>query len=88
VLEGMIFRKPVIATNHGGPMESIVDGVSGFLIPPEKPRLLADKIIFLMENEDIAKEVGENARKHVEEKFSVEGNIQKIEGVYASLLET
>lgn len=88
VLEGMIFRKPVIATNHGGPMESIVDGISGFLIPPEEPKLLADKIIFLMENKDIAKEVGDNARKHVEEKFSVEGNVQKIEGIYSSFLET
>ena len=88
VLEGMIFRKPVIATNHGGPMESIVDGVSGFLVPPENPKLLADKIMFLMENKDIAKNVGENARKHVEEKFSIEGNVQKIEGIYSSLFET
>ena len=88
ILEGMIFGKPVIATNHGGPMESIEDGVSGFLTPPENPKILADKILFLMENKDIAKKVGENARKHVEEKFSIEGNVNKIEGIYSGLLET
>ena len=87
VLEGMIFKKPVIATNHGGPKESIVDGISGFLVEPESPELLAEKILFLMENKDIARKVGENALKRVEETFSIEGNVQKIEEIYSSCFE-
>lgn len=86
ILEGMIFRKPVIATNHGGPVESIQDGISGFLVEPDNPKALADKIFFLLENREIAKRVGENARKRVEEKFGIENNVKKIEDVYEALL--
>jgi glycosyltransferase involved in cell wall biosynthesis len=85
ILEGMIFRKPVIATNHGGPVETIEDGISGFLVEPGNPKMLAGKIFFLLENKEIAKRVGENARKRVEEKFSIENNVKKIEEIYAVL---
>ena len=86
VLEGMIFRKPVIATNHGGPLECIEDGISGFLVEPGNPEVLAEKISFLLENREIAKRVGGNARKRVEEKFGIEINVRKIEDVYEDLL--
>ena len=87
IFEGMTFRKPVIATNHGGPMETIEDGVSGFLVPPENPLLLSEKILFLLENKGFSNMLGENGRMRVEEKFSINGNIMKIEKIYASLLE-
>ena len=86
ILEGMVFRKPVIATNHGGPLECIEDGISGFLVEPGNPEVLAEKISFLLENREIAKRVGENARKRVEEKFGIEINVRKIENVYEDLL--
>jgi glycosyltransferase involved in cell wall biosynthesis len=85
ILEGMIFRKPVIATNHGGPVETIEDGISGFLVEPGNPAALAGKISFLLENRDLAKKVGENARAHVEEKFGIRSNVKKIEEIYDSL---
>lgn len=86
ILEGMIFKKPVIATNHGGPVEIIEDGVSGLLVEPGNPEALADKISFLLENRDTAKKIGENARNRVEEKFGIANNIRKIEDVYETLL--
>ena len=87
VFEGMVFRKPVIATNHGGPAEIIVDGESGFLVPPGDARSLFGKINFLLENEDVSKTVGEKARKRVEETFSIEGNVKNLEKIYSSLYE-
>jgi len=87
ILEGMIFRKPVIATNHGRPVETIEDGVSGFLVETGNPMALAEKISFLLGKKEIAIRIGENARKRVEEKFSIGNNVKKIEDVYTSLLE-
>ena len=87
LLEGMILRKPVIATNQGGPLEIIEDGVSGLLVPPENPKLLSDKISFLVENKHISKTMGENARRRIEEKFSIERNVKEIEDVYLNLLK-
>jgi glycosyltransferase involved in cell wall biosynthesis len=83
----MILRKPVIATNQGGPLEIIEDGVSGLLVPPENPKLLSDKISFLVENKQISKAMGENARRRIEEKFSIERNVKDIEDVYLNLLK-
>jgi glycosyltransferase involved in cell wall biosynthesis len=87
LLEGMILRKPVIATNQGGPLEIIEDGVSGLLVPPENPKLLSDKISFLVENKQISKAMGENARRRIEEKFSIERNVKDIEDIYLNLLK-
>jgi glycosyltransferase involved in cell wall biosynthesis len=86
LLEGMVLRKPVIATNQGGPLEIVEDGISGFLLPPENPEMLAGKITYLLENKDIARAMGENARKRVEENFSIERNVRKVQEVYAELL--
>ena len=86
LLEGMVLRKPVIATNQGGPLEIVEDGISGFLLPPDNPELLAGKITYLLENKDIAGAMGENARKRVEENFSIERNVGKVQEVYAELL--
>lgn len=86
VLEGMTFRKPVIATNHGGPVEIIEDGKSGFLVEPGNPEALAEKISLLLEDREMARRIGENARKRVEERFGIESNMKKLEEVYDSLL--
>jgi len=88
ILEGMILSKPVIATAHGGPLEIIEDGVSGFLVPPNDPKALADKIGYLISNRDIRERAGQIARKRVEEYFSIETNVIKIEQLYAKLLNS
>ena len=86
VLEGMVFRKPVVATNHGGPVEILEDGKSGFLVEPENPEALAERIHYLLENREAARRMGESARIRVEEKFGIGSNMKRLEEVYDSLL--
>ena len=86
ILEGMIFSKPVIATAHGGPLEIIEDGLSGFLIPPSDPKALAKKIDYLITNHAIRQQVGICGRKRVEEYFNIETNVRQIEQVYSKHL--
>lgn len=66
-LEGMAAGKPVIAINQGGPKESIIDGVTGYLANNN----IGDyerAINKLITNENIL-QMGQNAREHVQ-KFS------------------
>jgi glycosyltransferase involved in cell wall biosynthesis len=86
VLEAMIFSKPVIATAHGGPLDIIEDNLSGFLVKPNDPEALADKIEYLKNHIDIIKAVGERARRRVEECFTIGKNVKKIELLYSRLL--
>ena len=44
LLEAMALHKPVIATNAGGPCEIVVDGSTGFLVPPANPIAMAAAI--------------------------------------------
>jgi len=53
-LEGMALGKAVIASNEGGPLDVIEDGVDGLLIPPRDPRLLADAVLRLLDDPGFA----------------------------------
>lgn len=68
-LEAMASARPIIATLSGGLIESVVDGVTGFLIPKEDPTLLADRLATLLAYPELAKRLGQAGRLLVEETF-------------------
>jgi glycosyltransferase involved in cell wall biosynthesis len=86
-LEGMAMAKPIIATRIDGITEQIIDGESGILIPPRDPDALAEAIIGLGRNKNSAQTLGLEARRRVEEQFTVEKMVSETEKVYQSLYE-
>ncbi|MBE0434003.1 glycosyltransferase [candidate division WOR-3 bacterium] len=71
MLEAMASGLPVVATNVGGIPEVIVDGVNGILVPPSSPGRLAEAIARLVSNRRLALELGQNARRHIEQHYSI-----------------
>jgi len=71
ILESMAAGLPVVATDVGGNREAILDGITGWLIPPKDPRALAVKIIDLLRDPDRAKEWGRGGRERVNRTFTV-----------------
>lgn len=69
VLEAMSAALPVISTDQGAISEVVEDGKTGFIVEP-KPEIIAEKICYLIENPAIAKRMGYNGRKRVEDKYS------------------
>ena len=65
-------KTPVVATNVGGNPEMMVDGITGFLVEKGNPEQLIDKFSLLLEDEKLAKKMGEDGRKFVEETFNWE----------------
>ncbi|MEM1583004.1 MAG: glycosyltransferase family 4 protein, partial [Candidatus Bathyarchaeia archaeon] len=86
VSEAMACGKPVIGTNVGGIPDQIIDGYNGFLVKPRSPEDIAEKIIWLLENQEEAKVMGMRGRKIVEEKFNIERKMDRIIELYKSLL--
>ena len=86
--EACSMTKPVIASNHGGSREIIENNISGWLVDPDNPELLADKIIHVLnlpqEKKDL---IGKNARKRTIEKFSLNQMLDKTIKVYEELIE-
>ena len=68
-LEAMASGKPVIVSNSGGPAETVVNGVTGFRLPPE-PKIWARKMALLLENRALRLNMGLKARSLVEKRFS------------------
>ena len=85
ILEAMAMEKPIIATDVGAISEQIIDNESGMLIEPKNPEQLAQSIKDLLENEDKALLLANNARIRVNKYFSVKKSSEKYKQVYESL---
>lgn len=70
-LEAMAFGKPVIAGDYGGAPEIVQDGVTGFLVNPDDLEGLTCRLIQLLQDEALRKEMGEAGRQRILENFTV-----------------
>lgn len=86
VLEGMLAGKAVIATNHGGIRDIIVDGESGILVPPRDTEALVQATSDLLRNPEWRRKLGEGALKRVEQ-FKASTVIPRIEDIYQKLVQ-
>lgn len=70
-LEAMAAGVPVVSTDVGGPVETIVDGETGFLVAPGRPDLLADRVARLLADPTLRKTMGRAGRARVVDRFEV-----------------
>ena len=70
-IEAMAMQKPVVNTKIGWAKELIVDGESGFLVYPKNHQGYAAKITSILNDNALAKKLGDNARERVEKKFDI-----------------
>jgi glycosyltransferase involved in cell wall biosynthesis len=86
LLEAMAARRPVVATAVGGIPEVIEHGVSGWLVPPEDPLVLAEAIALLLESPDLCECLGDEAFRRVCAQYSAEVTIKKFVDIYFNVL--
>jgi glycosyltransferase involved in cell wall biosynthesis len=77
-LEGNACGLPVVAVAEGGVRETITDGVNGFLVDPDETAM-ARAIERLRDDKDLSDRLGRNGRKIVEEKWSLDASIDRLE---------
>lgn len=86
-LEAMRYAKPVINTHLGTGVNYVsVDNETGITVDPENPKQLADAINLLVKNDKLRLKLGQNARKRVEDKFSLDKINEKYTEFYESLV--
>lgn len=86
LLEAMACGLPVVVTELEGNMEWIKNEVNGFLFPKGDFRMLADRIIYLLRNEDTRKKFGAVNRQIVKERADYEKEMSKMEELYKNLI--
>jgi glycosyltransferase involved in cell wall biosynthesis len=81
IFDAMSMAKPIIATNVFD-IPEILNGC-GFVIEPENPSLLADSIQYVLDNPDVARQMGVNAREKIEKEYSWEATENNLKMIFS-----
>lgn len=85
LLEGMACGLPAVATNVASLPEVVEDGVTGFVVPPNDPNALRDRVTWLRDHPDEARRMGEAGRRRVLERFTWPAVVQRCLQAYREL---
>ncbi len=86
LLEAMALGLPVVATEVGGTPEVVVDGETGFLVPPADPERLAAALAKVLLAPELGRELGAAGRRRIQERHRVEHMVRAVERLYDDLL--
>lgn len=85
-VEAMASGTPVVSTDCGGPAEVVVDGVTGFLVPPKDPAALAARVTELLYSADTRRAFGAAGRLRAVQAFSADATAEAFMAVVRPLL--
>jgi glycosyltransferase involved in cell wall biosynthesis len=88
ILEAMAMGKAVIVTRIKQQDDFVVDGWNGFYVEPGDVAGLRDRIRFLLEHPDEAIRLGKNGRQMVEEQFTLDDHIRRVEDAVQDVVQT
>ncbi len=82
LLESMGLGKPVISTSVGSIPEVILNGKTGWLVSPRNPEALAEKMLLTYEDDELRKEVGNQAQQYIRQMHNLTSMTRKHVEVY------
>jgi len=85
VLESMAAGRPMVVTDVGGNAEVLVDGETGFIVPPRDPAAFGEALARLASSPDMMARFGRAGRKRVHTMFSVSRMVARTESLYLEL---
>ena len=86
VAQGLAGGKAVVAFDVDGTKEVVINGKTGFIVPPKDINLLKERIIYLLENSEISDKMGKEGQELIKNLFPVEKMVDEIEKIYIKFL--
>ena len=87
LLEAMALQKPIVASQVSAIPESVQHGHTGLLVPPQNPTALAQAILTLLRNPELAHTMGVAGHAYLQQHFTVATMVQQTETVYQEALQ-
>ena len=82
VIEAQAAGVPVVATPVGGIRETVVEGETGWLVAPDDPVALAERISWVLDHPAQSRPVAEEARRRARERYSTEAMVERTLALY------
>jgi len=84
-MEAMACKVALVITDVGDNRTWVRNEENGFIVPIKNPEALAEKIIYLLENEEVRKRFGEISRRRIEEKGDYYKEMEKMRELYEEM---
>jgi glycosyltransferase involved in cell wall biosynthesis len=85
LIEAMFLGTPVVATDDGGNREAIEHGVTGFLVPPDRPESFIDPIHMLLTDPERRDKIVDTARGRACACYGIETHVRRLTDIYEAL---
>ena len=83
LIEASAMELPIVATRAGGIPEVVVEGTTGFLVPPGSPEQMAERLLRLVDDPPLRSKMGRAGRRHIESSFNPKELGDRLEGLIA-----
>jgi len=85
-IEAMASGVPVIGSNVGGIKFTVVDGKTGYLVPPHNPEALAERMAFLLQHPELMRSMGQEGLRRVHDGFTWKTISRELARLYEDVL--
>jgi glycosyltransferase involved in cell wall biosynthesis len=85
VLEAMALGVPVVTTGVNGLAEAVLHEETGLLVPEHDAEALASALGRVLDDEALAERLADGARRHVEERFSLERSVAQLRALFPAV---
>lgn len=86
LIEALAAARPVVATEVGAVRDLVLEGQTGWVVPPRDAEALGRAILRQLADPAAAARMGEAGRAHVASRFSIDRLVNDLHGLYRSLL--
>ncbi|WP_025027144.1 glycosyltransferase family 4 protein [Caldalkalibacillus mannanilyticus] len=85
IMESMSFKKPIVASDVIGTNELVIDTKTGYLVEYKDVSKLASSLEKLLNDDELCKQMGLNSRKRIEDEFTEQKVIERVDLIYRKL---
>ncbi len=86
IVEALAAGLPIISTDQGAIIESVLDGVNGFIVPSNSPGQIMEKVQLLLQNDQLRKKMGQASLDHYHQHFTEEKLVKNLKQTFEQLI--